>query len=231
VDILDRLLGHAIAHLVTHSMHHRAQVLNIMRHLGVTDLIEGDVLGWEAAHASRDRGGSAPDRGATTGSGGGRVLLRAVADEDLPIFFEQQRNPEANRMAAFTARDPSDRQAFEAHWAQIRGDGGVTIRTILFAGRVAGHVAIYGPPGEREVTYWLGREYWGRGIATEALSQLLREQPERPLCGRAVADNLASLRVLAKCGFVVSGRDRSFANARGEEVEEVTLTLDAEGRR
>jgi uncharacterized damage-inducible protein DinB len=40
--------GGAIAHVLTHSMHHRAQVLHMMRRLGVQDVIEGDVLSWEA---------------------------------------------------------------------------------------------------------------------------------------------------------------------------------------
>lgn len=156
---------------------------------------------------------------------GKHVLLRAVADDDLPIFFDQQRDPAANYTAAFTAKDPSDLKAFQKHWAKIRADEGVTIRTILVGGRVAGHLAVFGPPAEREVTYWLGREYWGKGIATEALAQFLREYPTRPIHARAAHDNVASLRVLGKCGFAVSGHGKFFANARGEEVDEVILTL------
>lgn len=158
------------------------------------------------------------------------VLLRDVTEGDLPIFFEQQRDPAANQMAAFTAEDPSDRAAFMAKWAKILGDDSITKRTILFDGQVAGSVSTFVAPwsGELEVTYWIGREFWGKGIATRALAALLSEVKTRPLYARAAKDNVASRRVLEKCGFVIAGYERGFANARGEEVEEVVLELRAE---
>ncbi|WP_328499461.1 GNAT family N-acetyltransferase [Streptomyces sp. NBC_00414] len=152
------------------------------------------------------------------------VRLRAVHDSDLPVFFRQTNDPESSRMAAFTHKDPTDRDAFDAHWKRVRASDAVT-RTILVDGDVVGSAAVYGPPGEREVTYWIDRAYWGRGIATAALRALLVAVPERPLYGRAAADNSGSLRVLEKCGFVATGRERGFANARGAEIDEVVLTL------
>ncbi|WP_307136045.1 GNAT family N-acetyltransferase [Streptomyces aurantiacus] len=154
------------------------------------------------------------------------VALRAVHDSDLPVFFRQMNDPESIRMAAFTAKDPTDRDAFDAHWKRVRASTAVN-RTVLVDGDVVGSVAVYGEPGEREVTYWIDRAYWGRGIATAALRALLAEVPERPLYARAAADNPGSLRVLEKCGFRVTGQDRGFANARGEEIDEVVLTLRA----
>ena len=155
------------------------------------------------------------------------LALRAVLDADLPVFFEHQQDREAVFMAAFTPRDPADRAAFDAHWARIRADPAVLMRTILVEGRVAGHIASFTGFGEREVTYWLGRAYWGRGLATRALREFLKLERTRPLYGRAGKDNLASVRVLEKCGFVLTGEDRGFANARGAEVAEVILTLSA----
>jgi RimJ/RimL family protein N-acetyltransferase len=155
------------------------------------------------------------------------VTLRDVQDDDLPLFFEHQQDPQANHMAAFTVKDPSDRQAFHARWHRLRHDDTVTLRTILFNGQVAGHIALFGPPAEREVTYWIARELWGHGIATQALSQFLRAVPDRPLYARAASDNVASLRVLEKCGFTVSARGRFHANARGEEVDEIISNLKA----
>jgi RimJ/RimL family protein N-acetyltransferase len=128
-------------------------------------------------------------------------------------------------MAAFTLEDPSDRDGFEALWQRIRSSADVA-RTVLADGDVVGSAAVYGEPGEREVTYWVDRAYWGRGVATAALRHLLAEVPERPLYARAAADNEGSLRVLHKCGFKVSARARGFANARGEEIEELVLTLE-----
>jgi len=160
----------------------------------------------------------------------GDVLLRDVTEGDLPIFFEQQRDPAANRMAAFTAKDPADRVAFTAKWAKILTDESITKRTILFGGQVAGNIGAFVAPwsGKLEVTYWIGREFWGKGIATTALAVFLSAVKTRPLYARAARDNIASLRVLEKCGFTITGYERGFANARGEEVEEVVLELRAE---
>jgi RimJ/RimL family protein N-acetyltransferase len=152
------------------------------------------------------------------------VVLREVEDSDLPVFFRHMSDPESNRMAAFTSEDPTDRAAFDAHWSRIRASDAV-IRTVLADGEVVGHTAVYGPPEEREVTYVIDRAHWGRGIATLALRALLEAVPARPLHARAAADNAASLRVLLKCGFAVTGHDRGFANARGEDTDEVVLTL------
>lgn len=157
----------------------------------------------------------------------GEVTLREVADADLPIFYEQQLDPTAIHMAAFTHKDPTDRAAFNAHWAKIRADASVTLRTILAGGRVAGSIASYGPEGEPEVTYWIGKEFWGKGLATEALSQFLQVQTARPIHGRAAKDKAASIRVMQKCGLSVIGSEKGFANARGEEIEEVALILRA----
>jgi len=133
-------------------------------------------------------------------------------------------------MAAFTAKDPADRAAFEEHWRKIRADEDVTVRTVLAGGAVAGHVASYVHTelGKLEVTYWIGREHWGQGVATEALRAFLDAVRKRPIYGRAAKDNVASLRVLEKCGFVLVGSDTGFSNARGAQVEELILKLAAD---
>lgn len=155
----------------------------------------------------------------------GDVVLRDVTEEDLPVFFEHQRDRSANHMAAFTARDPEDRAAFLAHWARILGNTTVLNRTVLVDGKVVGYVASFEQDGHREVSYWLGREHWGRGLATRALSAFLKQVKVRPLHARVAKDNLGSLRVLRKCGFVITGEDKGFANARGTETEEFLLIL------
>jgi RimJ/RimL family protein N-acetyltransferase len=155
------------------------------------------------------------------------LLLRDVLGDDLPIFFEQQLDQEANHMAAFTARDPMDREAFMVHWHKILGINTCIIKTILVNGQVAGSVSSYESEGKPEVTYWLGREYWGKGIATRALKELLtHHNQKRPIYARVAKDNLASRRVLEKCGFKVIGEDKGFANARGQEIEEFLLELE-----
>ena len=154
------------------------------------------------------------------------VQLREVAQSDLPTFFEHQRDPLAVHMAAFTAPNPDDRAAFDAHWRRILDDPSVTIQTILVDGQVAGSVSSYMGDVGLEITYWLGRDFWGRGIATTALAEFLtRHQMQRPLYARAAADNAASIRVLEKCGFVLTSHERGYANARAAEIDEVLMEL------
>ena len=143
------------------------------------------------------------------------ILLRDVIDSDLPIFFEQQNDPVANQMAAFPARD---REAFMAHWVKILADKSNILKTILYDEQVAGNVVSWehlDEGREREVGYWLGREYWGKGIATRALSLFLEHVTARPLYAYVVKHNLASIRVLEKCGF----------KKMGEKDEDVILIL------
>jgi len=155
------------------------------------------------------------------------VQLRDVVEADVQIFFEIQLDPIANQMVAFTVKDPSDRDAYMAKWAKILSDDTIIKKAILFDRRVAGDVLSFVAPwsGKREVAYWIGREFWGKGIATSALSQLLILDTTRPLHARAARDNSASIRVLEKCGFTIIGYDRGFAHARGEEIDEVILEL------
>ncbi len=158
------------------------------------------------------------------------VVLRDVTAGDLSVLFDHQLDPIANHMAAFTAEDPADLNAFTARWTRILGDDTVEAKVIVFGGQVVGHVASFERSGRPEVTYWLGKEYWGKGIATKALSKFLSHFGTRPLYARAAKDNVASVRVLQKCGFTICGDDKGFSNARGEQVEELILLLPKAGR-
>jgi uncharacterized protein (DUF849 family) len=130
----------------------------------------------------------------------GTIALRDVVSEDIPIFFAHQQDPEATQMAGFPARDW---EAFSAHWTRILGDDSLIQQTILVGGHAAGNVLCYPEDGDHLVGYWLGREFWGRGIATAALRAFLDSLPCRPLTAYVARHNLASRRVLAKCGFVL----------------------------
>jgi len=154
------------------------------------------------------------------------IKLRDVTESDLPIFFEQQRDPVANRMAAFPARD---KDAFMAHWTKILDDESNVIKTILADGRVAGNIGSWEQPGERLVGFWIGREYWGKGIATEALLEFLEHVRVRPLYAWVAKHNVGSIRVLEKCGFTISTEDKGSSDAPGEKVEEVLMKLREKG--
>jgi RimJ/RimL family protein N-acetyltransferase len=131
-------------------------------------------------------------------------VLRDVLESDLPVFFEHQRDPEATRMADFPARD---REAFDAHWERVLGDESNVVKTIVFEGQVAGNIGSWEQDGRRLVGYWLGKEFWGKGLATKALAELVDELGRRPLYAYVAKTNVGSIRVLEKCGFVRSDED------------------------
>jgi RimJ/RimL family protein N-acetyltransferase len=130
------------------------------------------------------------------------ALLRDVIEEDLPVFFEHQRDPEAVEMAAFPARE---RDQFFEHWHRIMGDDELVAKTIVSDGEVAGNIGSWERDGMRFVGYWLGREYWGRGLATQALAEFVEELAVRPLYAEVATTNVGSVRVLEKCGFTAAG--------------------------
>ena len=140
--------------------------------------------------------------------------LREVTEDDLPILFEHQIDPVAYEMAGFT---PRDRDAFMVHWREkILGEPRAEKRTVLFDGEVVGYVVSFDRDGKREVGYWIGREHWGKGIATKAVSRFLADVAERPLYAGVAKWNVASIRVLEKCGF----------RKESEEGDDVVLVLD-----
>lgn len=157
----------------------------------------------------------------------GDLFLRDVLESDLPIFFEHQLDPEANYMAAFAAKDPTDRQSFDAIWRKKLNHSDAITRTIVWNDQVAGYVSSNQQFPVPEVSYWLGKAFWGKGIATRALKAYLTQvNTFRPLYGRAAKDNIASLRVLEKCGFELFAQAGGYANARGQEIEEWVFELD-----
>jgi RimJ/RimL family protein N-acetyltransferase len=153
------------------------------------------------------------------------VALRRVETTDLDAIFQQMRDPESVRMAAFTPEDPSDRSAFDAHMEKVMSSAEGTLRAITYDDRLVGTIASFVSDGVTEVTYWIDRACWGKGIASQALAQFLDVVPVRPLRARAASDNAGSLRVLQKAGFHTLGTAVSFAPGRGTEIEETILQL------
>lgn len=127
-------------------------------------------------------------------------MLREVVDDDLPLFYEDQADPVAYTMADFKSRD---REAFMAHWANIRVAPDTWIRTITVDGQVVGSVMSFPRNGVQELGYWINRVYWGRGYASEAVAKLLPTITIRPLYAALAKSNEGSRRVLEKNGFVV----------------------------
>ena len=149
------------------------------------------------------------------------VSLREVRVSDLPVFFEHQRDPEGARMAAFPSRD---HEAFMAHWAKIMANPACALRTVLFNGSVAGNMCAWTDGVDRFVGYWIGREFWGRGIASAGLAQFLHYETTRPLTACVVKHNAASIRVLQKTGFTLAG-EHAFELPGGVKLEELVFSL------
>jgi RimJ/RimL family protein N-acetyltransferase len=172
---------------------------------------------------------AADDFGAEVSSDGEMapaVSLRDVITNDIAVFFVQEQDPAAREVAAFTNKRPTDRPAYEARWARLLKDETVNVKTVLFGDDVIGYVAAFERSvGQREVAYWIGREFWGRNLATQALTLFLKQFTERPLYARCAIDHAASMRVLEKCGFVTYGRERLFAEGRATEVDEWIFEL------
>ena len=150
------------------------------------------------------------------------VRLRAVEDRDVEVFFVHQADPQAVEMAAFPARDEDQ---IAAHWARLRSDPTLVVRTIVADGQVAGNICSWPEPERQMLGYWVGRQFWGRGVATQALALLIDEVPTRPLHAHVVAHNAGSIRVLEKCGFRLDPAEESPASNDG--IVELTYVLEA----
>jgi RimJ/RimL family protein N-acetyltransferase len=153
------------------------------------------------------------------------VLLRPVEPADLDRFFEQQLDPDANEMAAFTAKNPADRGVFNYHWGLILRDPDTVVRTIEHDGEVAGSIFAYPNQGVPEISFWTDKKFWGQGITTSAVDAFLKEFTQRPVRARVVADNIGSQKVLERRGFKVVGESQDFANARAAVVKEYIMEL------
>jgi RimJ/RimL family protein N-acetyltransferase len=149
-------------------------------------------------------------------------VLRNVVESDLDAFYEQQREPEATEMALFPARD---REAFDAHWRRILADDSVIKKTIVQDGQVAGNIGCWEQDGRRLLGYWVGKEFWGKGLATRALAELLDEVTTRPLYAWVATSNIGSIRVLEKCGFVAVSSRAEHDEKLGRRVEELFFEL------
>jgi RimJ/RimL family protein N-acetyltransferase len=153
------------------------------------------------------------------------VRIRTVEDQDLDVFFDHQADQEATEMAAFPARD---KDQFAKHWAKIRADDTTVQRTIVVDGTVAGNIGSWEQDGQRLLGYWIGREFWGRGVATEALAQFVRQvTTARPLYAHVAVHNIGSIRVLEKCAFRRDRAREAQAPAPDDGIEEFVFVLDA----
>jgi [ribosomal protein S5]-alanine N-acetyltransferase len=165
-------------------------------------------------------GGNAMPEGVT-----GQVSLRPLREEDLPRLFEIQLDEEARYLAAFVTEETRDREAYLAKHRKILAAPGITNRGVEVDGELVGSVAVFPIEGDIELTYWIRRDLWGRGVATAAVAGLLKEVAVRPIRARVVQDNTGSVRVLERNGFVRMGSEDAFADGRQATVTELIYKL------
>jgi len=154
-----------------------------------------------------------------------QIVLRQTEIDDLEWFFQFQLDKEAIQLAAFTPKDPTDKPAYLTKYSKLLDEPTVNMRTILFDNKIVGSISKFEIDGDAEITYWIDKHFWGKGVTTTALKNFLTIENMRPIFGRVAFDNYGSQRVLEKCGFVKIGKDKGFANARGREIEEFIYKL------
>ena len=154
-----------------------------------------------------------------------KIKLRQSENSDLAFFFKFQLDKEAIYLAAFTPKDPTNKAAYLEKYTKHLNDPTINMQTILVDETIAGSIAKFMMEGDTEITYWIDRNFWGKGIATTALKNFLTIENTRPIFGRVAFDNVGSQKVLEKCGFIKIGTDKGFANARQTEIEEFIYRL------
>ena len=154
-----------------------------------------------------------------------KITLTETIKDDLNAFFQFQLDKEANYLAAFTAKDSNDKAAYLEKYTRFLHDPTITMRTIKLNNEIIGSIAKFVMEGDAEITYWIDKKFWGKGVATTALKNFLAIEKTRPIFGRVAFDNFGSQKVLEKSGFIKIGTDKGFANARQTEVEELIYKL------
>ncbi|MDR6919757.1 MULTISPECIES: GNAT family N-acetyltransferase [Chryseobacterium] len=154
------------------------------------------------------------------------IKLRPTTVADLDILYQFQIDDGACHLAAFTSKDSANKETYLTKYTQLLKDPTVNNQTIFADTVIAGSIAKFVMEGDAEITYWIDKAFWGKGVATTALKDFLKIEKTRPIFGRVAFDNIGSQKVLEKCGFVKIGTDKGFANARQAEIEEFIYKLD-----
>ncbi|MET3732721.1 GNAT family N-acetyltransferase [Moheibacter stercoris] len=153
------------------------------------------------------------------------ITLSKTDKDDLNTLFQFQLDSDANYLAAFTPKDPTDKVAYIEKYSKFLTDPTINMMTIRMNDEIVGSISKFVMFGDNEITYWIDKKFWGKGIATNALEIFLTIETNRPLFGRVAFDNFGSQKVLEKAGFTKIGDDKGFANARQTEIVEYIYKL------
>ncbi|GAA4235067.1 GNAT family N-acetyltransferase [Postechiella marina] len=154
-----------------------------------------------------------------------KIELRPTNLNDLDTLFLFQIDAKANYLSAFTSKNPLDKKAYIQKWTSLLSNKKINAKTILLKNKIIGSIAKFEMEGHAEVTYWVAKAFWNKGVATLALTHFLKTENKRPIYARVAFDNLGSKKVLKNCGFTIIGKDKGFANARNQIIEEFIFEL------
>lgn len=154
------------------------------------------------------------------------MRIRDLRKDDLDAIFEMQRNPESRWMAAFSSKDPDDRQAFLSHMSKIAADNEVIYKVVESENQVAGIVGKWVSESGPELMYWIDARFKGMGLATSAVKEFLLLFTGRPIYAHTAGDNLASQAVLRNSGFSKYEEIQSFSDIRNAEMLEIGFILN-----
>ncbi len=94
-----------------------------------------------------------------------QLKLRQTVKPDLELFFQfHQLDKEANYLAAFTAKNPADKEAYLEKYTNHLNDPTINMQTILVEETVAGSIAKFEMEGDTEITYWIDRNFWAKEL-------------------------------------------------------------------
>ena len=170
-----------------------------------------------------------------------RLLLRAYARDDEAEIARLLNDTE---MARFLMVIPHPfvefdaRQLVKAAWRRLTGGRGFDLLITVKDGgdRPVGSIGVglHDEGARGELGFWIGRDYWGRGYASEAARRMIDFATETlgvaRITGTVAADNDASLAVLARLGFVETGRGETRVPSTGEMREVIFFELREGGR-
>jgi ribosomal-protein-alanine N-acetyltransferase len=154
-----------------------------------------------------------------------RLILRKMVLNDAEAVFAYASNSEVSRYTLWeTHRSIEDSRAFLEFATQKYENGGEPDWGIVYRGNgclvgACGLVNWEAEHARAEVGFVLSREYWGRGLMSEAVRAILRFGFERMnlnrIEARCIAENAASARVMEKAGMVYEGTLRQREYIKG----------------
>lgn len=134
------------------------------------------------------------------------LRLRPVRPVDVPRLFDLECTEACARMAGIK---PRTRDVFFAKWDAIFADPAITPRAIELltphGPEVVGAINVFQRDGKNFFGYMIFPEHWAKGVASFAVSAILKQDLRRPLYASALRSNVASIRVLEKHGFRLIG--------------------------